>query len=135
VNKPVWQARILRLGGVIETLIGLGLLIDPSAVVAVLLGSPLQGTGIVIGHIAGGGLLSLGIACWGARKSPSTPASIGVSWGFLAYNVVACVTLAWSAPSLDGGGLPAISASVLHGVFGVALLGILIGRGQSPGAP
>ena len=90
----------------------------------------MEGPGVAIGRIGGGGLLALGIACWLARKTPTAPASVGVAWGYLVYNVVTCVTLAWASVALAGGSLPALGASVLHGVLGVAVLGALLGRGQ-----
>jgi ATP-binding cassette subfamily B protein len=45
-----------------------------------------------------------------------------VSWGFLAYNIVACLALACGAPELASGGFPAWGASVLHGMVAVVLL-------------
>ena len=131
MNKTRWLTPILSFGGVLEAVMGLGLIIDPSAMSSILLASPLAGPGLVIGRLTGGGLLSLGIACWGARRTPSAPASIGVSWGFLAYNLVACVTMALERPALASGGLVALSASVLHGVLGAVLLVVLLGRDQS----
>jgi hypothetical protein len=82
--------------------------------------------------IGGGGLLSLGIACWSARKTPTAPASVGVAWAYLAYNVVTCVTLAWASIALGGVSWPALGAAVLHGVLGATVLAALIGRGQDP---
>jgi len=96
-----------------------------------LFGSSMEGVGVAIGRIGGGGLLSLGIACWVARKTPMSPASIGVAWAYLAYNVVACVTLAWASIALGGGSLPALGGSVLHGVLGAAMLAALLGRDQA----
>jgi hypothetical protein len=74
----------------------------------------------------------VGIACWFARKTPTAPASVGVAWAYLAYNVVTCVTLAWAGVVLGAGSLPALGASVLHGVLGAAVLGALLGSGQAP---
>ena len=91
----------------------------------------MEGPGVAIGRIGGGGLLSLGIACWLARKTPTAPASIGVAWAYLAYNVATCVTLAWASVALEGGALPALGASVLHGVLGAAVLGAVLGRDQA----
>ncbi len=127
MNKTLWLARLLSLGGVLETGAGLGLLIAPSALASLLLRSPLEGSGVVIARIGGGGLLSLGIACWCARKTPSAPASLGVSWAFLVYNLVACGTFFWARPALASGGLPALGAAVLHGALGAALLLALLG--------
>jgi len=129
MNKTVWLTGILSIGGVLETAVGLGLLVAPSALASFLLRSPLAGPGVVIARLAGGGLLSLGIACWCARETPLAPAGLGVSWAFVAYNLVACVTLARARTALASGGLPALGASALHGVLGAALLGALLGRG------
>lgn len=131
MNKPVWLARLLGIGGVLETLTGLGLLLDPAGGAMALFGSSMEGAGVAIGRIGGGGLLSLGIACWVARKTPMSPASIGVAWAYLAYNVVACVTLAWASIALGGGSLPALGGSVLHGVLGAVMLAALLGRDQA----
>lgn len=130
-NKTLWLTPMLSIGGVLEAGMGLGLLIDPSALSSLLLRSPLAGPGLVFARIAGGGLLSLGIACWGARHTPSAPASLGVSWAFLAYNLIACVTIAWERPALASGGLLVLGASALHGVLGAALLAVLLGRDRS----
>ena len=111
------------------------LLVDPSALASLLLRSPLEGAGLVVARIGGGGVLSLGIACWCARETPLTPAGLGVSRAFLAYNLVACVTLALARPALASGGLPALGASVLHGVLAAALLGALVGRRRSSAGP
>ena len=127
MNKPVWRARLLALGGVLETLTGLGLLLDPAGGTLLFFGSSVEGAGMAIGRIGGGGLLSLGIACWLARRTPTSPASVGVAWAYLVYNAVTCVTLAWAGVSLVGGSLPALGGAVLHGVVGAAMLGALIG--------
>jgi hypothetical protein len=131
MNKPVWLARLLSIGGVLETVSGLGLLLDPAGGASALFGSSMEGAGLAIGRIGGGGLLALGIACWLARKTPMSPAGVGVAWAYLAYNAVTCVTLAWASVALGGGSLPALGGSVLHGVLGAAMLVALLGRGQA----
>ena len=130
MTKRVLLGRLLGLGGVLETVAGLGLLVDPAGGALALFGSSMEGPGVAIGRIGGGGLLALGIACWLARKTPTAPASVGVAWAYLVYNVVTCVTLAWASVTLAGSSLPALGASVLHGVLGAAVLGALLGRGQ-----
>ncbi len=131
MSKPVWLARLLSVGGVLETVAGLGLIVDPAGGASALFRSSMEGPGVAIGRIGGAGLLSLGIACWFARKTPTAPASVGVAWAYLAYNVVTCATLAWAGVALGAGSLPALGASVLHGVLGAAVLGALLGRGQA----
>jgi len=134
MSTAVSLARILSIGGVLETGVGLMLLVDPSALAVLLLRSPLEGAGLVVARVGGGGVLSLGIACWCARRTPLAPAGLGASWAFLAYNIVACVTLALARPALASGGLPALAASVIHGVLGAALLALLFrSRGSSVG--
>lgn len=131
MNKSVWLARLLGIAGILESVTALALIIDPCLVASILLQSSLETPGDVIGRIAGGALLSLGIACWCARKSPMAPASLGVGWGLLAYNVVACATLAFAGSAMAGGGLVALSAALLHGLFGAALLGVLFHSGRA----
>lgn len=130
MNKPVLLARLLSIGGVLETFAGLGLLIDPAGGASALFGSSMEGPGIAIGRIGGGGLLALGIACWLARKTPTAPASVGVAWAYLVYNVVTCVTLVWAIVTIGGSSLTTVGASVLHGVLGAAVLIALSRRNQ-----
>jgi hypothetical protein len=128
MSKPVWLARLLSLGGILETLTGLALLFDPAGGATAFFGSSIEGAGLAIGRIGGGGLLALGIACWLARKTPTSPASVGVGWAYLAYNLVTCVTLVWAVVTLAAGSPAALGGLVLHGVIGAALLAALLGR-------
>jgi len=131
MNRSLLLARILGLGGALEAGAGLLLLACPSELAWLLLRSPLEGAGPVVARLGGGGLLALGIACWCARGTSLTPAGLGVAWGFLAYNLVACVTLAVARPALSNGGLLALGASVLHGLLAAALVAALAGRSHS----
>jgi hypothetical protein len=135
MNGPAWLARLLGLGGVLEVATGLALVADPAGGALALFGSPMEGAGVAIGRIGGGALLSLGIACWLARSTPTAPASVGVAWGYLAYNAVTCATLAWATVALGVGSPPLFGALVLHGLLGAALLGALIGRRRTPAGP
>lgn len=137
MKGSAWLSRLLGLGAALETLAGLALLAIPSAAVLLLLGEPLSSSGVVIARIAGGGLLGLGIACWFAREVPTSRVGIGVAVGFLAYNVVASVTLAL-AQSANGSRLLLIGAAALHAVLALALVAALTagssGRPRDPGA-
>jgi hypothetical protein len=135
MENPVRLARLLGVGGVLEGAAGLGLLIDPAGGAAALFGASMQGPGLAIGRIGGGGLLALGIACWLARKTPTAAASIGVGWAYLTYNVVTCSVLGWASAGLDGSSLPALGAAVLHGVLGAAVLTTLTGRRRAAAEP
>ena len=68
---------MLAAGAVVEAVAGLGLLLAPSMLAELLLRDPLAGAGPIIARLGGGGLLALGIACWFARRTPSTAAGLG----------------------------------------------------------
>lgn len=125
-ENGVWLARLLGIAGVLEAVVAVGFLVDPRGVASILFQPELGQPGEVIGRIAGGGLLALGIACWYARKTPLVPASLGVAWALFAYNVVACVTLAWAGAGMANVAPLALGASALHGLFGLALLAVLL---------
>lgn len=127
MKQTNWLSRLLGIGAILEAPVGLGLLIVPSAITSLLLGTPLSGTGVVVARLAGGALLSLGVACWFARSTPIARAGVGVAGALLIYNVVACVTLALVPPD-PGGRALLLSAVVLHGLFAAALLGALAMR-------
>jgi len=105
----------------VEAAAGLGLLLVPSTLAELLLREPLAGAGPIIARLGGGGLLALGIACWFARRTPSTAAGLGVARAFLAYNVIACGVLSTAYPPLPSG-LAALSLAVVHGLLAIALL-------------
>jgi hypothetical protein len=134
LKREVRLEHILGMGAVLETGVGLVLLIDPSAASSLLLRAPLIGPGVVIARLAGGGLLGLGIACWYARGTPWTSAGLGVSRAFLTYNVVACAILVLARPPLPGG-LAALAASAVHGLLAIPLLKALLGRGRDRSEP
>ena len=125
-NRSLWLACLLSVVGGLEVAVGLGLLSDPDAVTSLLVHSSLNPAGVVVGRIAGAALLSLGIACLFARKTPLTPASLGVGWGLLTYNVGACLTLA----SVASQGVMALVGSIAHGLISAALLIALLVRNE-----
>ena len=121
MNEARWFSLLLATGAVLEIPVGLGLLVIPSALASLLLGAPLEGPGLVIARLAGGGLLGLGVACWFARSTPTVRASLGVAGALLVYNIVACVTLALVQPGSAGRAL-SLGAAVLHGLLAAGLL-------------
>ena len=125
MKGTVWLSGLLGVGAVLETLAGLGLLVCPSLLVSLLLGSPLPETGLVVARIAGGGLLALGIACGYARATPTARVSLGVAGALLTYNIVACVTLAL-AQSVSTNRSLLLGASALHGMLAIGLLAALV---------
>ena len=133
MNETKWLSRLLGIGAVLETPVGLGLLATPSAIASLLLGSPLSGTGVVVARLAGGALLGLGMACWFARSEPNARAGLGVAGALLIYNIVACVTLALVPPG-PGSRALLLGAVVLHGLLAAALLGALVVRDRQRSA-
>ena len=98
-----------------EAVTGLALLIFPSIVVQLFLGTEIVAAGIVVGRLAGIALIALGIACW-----PGGGVSRALC-GMLTYSVLATVYLAclgvrgeWAGPLL----WPAV---VLHAFLTILL--------------
>ncbi|HEU4780065.1 MAG TPA: hypothetical protein VFS58_09300 [Steroidobacteraceae bacterium] len=132
MNENQWLSRLLGTGAVLETPVGLGLLVVPSPLAYLLLGAPLSGAGLVVARLAGGALLALGIACWVARSAPTSRAGLGVATAFMLYNIVACITL---IPALTNPGSQALllGAVVLHGLLAFGLLGTLVAHARQHG--
>lgn len=128
MTTPIVFILFLGFGGVLELVAGLGLLLDPAGAATVLLGASVDEPGMAIGRIGGAGLLALGIACWLARLTPTAPASVGVAWACLAYNSTTSLILASVCWSSDGAPLPAVGASLLHGLLAGGLLVALLIR-------
>jgi quinol-cytochrome oxidoreductase complex cytochrome b subunit len=126
MNASAWLARLLTVASALEGALSIALLVDSPRVAAILFHASLDATGVVVARIAGGALLALAIACWLARSTPNAPASRGVAWALFAYNLVACIVLAQAGAADAGGATVALAASVLHGVFGAALVLVLM---------
>jgi hypothetical protein len=85
-----------------EAAAGLGLLMTPTLVIALLLAGPVTNTHIALGRLAGAALLSLGAACWWARTDAGSAASRALVVGMSVYNgAVIAVVLAGSFGSLS----------------------------------
>jgi hypothetical protein len=99
---------LLTLTAVLEASAGLALLIRPASAVALVFGSaPVTPAGLAIGRIAGAGLLSLGIACWQARRDVRSRNAAGLIGAMLFYNIAAATSLAYAnlGDGLSGVGL------------------------------
>ena len=121
MTTSVLLGPILTAGALLEAAVGLGLIVIPSRLATLLLGAPLEGTGLAVARLGGGALLAVGIACWAARRTPSTAAGLGVSRAFLAYNLVACAVLVDARPPLPGG-VAALGAAIAHALLAAGLL-------------
>lgn len=93
---------------------GLALLVAPAVVFLLLLGvaSPAP-EALVVGRLAGGALLAIGVTCWLARNDGSS-AQPGLLTGLLVYNVAAAVLLAAAGSSLGVTGIVLWPAVGLH---------------------
>ncbi|MDB6133700.1 MAG: hypothetical protein JWM59_1943 [Verrucomicrobiales bacterium] len=94
---------LLAITAVMEAVTGLGLLLSPSLIVRLLLGTPPDGLAAgTVGRIAGAALLALGLACWMARAG-----SRALVLAMLFYNAAAGAILAHAAlgAGLSGPGL------------------------------
>jgi len=94
---------------VFEALTGIGLIVFPSMVVSILIGTLPDGAIVVtLARIAGASLLSLAIACWLLRNNAAATVIIKA---MLFYNLVAAASLLYASigDKLSGAGLwPAI---------------------------
>jgi hypothetical protein len=81
-NKP------LAFAALAEAATGLALVVAPSLVAQLLLGTELSGVAIAVGRVAGISLLALGVACW-PDKEPTHAAL----WGMTTYSILATLYL------------------------------------------
>jgi hypothetical protein len=112
---------------VMEAAAGLGLLVTPALVIALLLAGPVTSSEIALGRLAGAALLSLGTACWGARTDPGSAASKALVVGMLVYN--AAVMAVVLAGSFGSSTRPVLSiVTLLHGAMAAWCVGLLRSR-------
>ena len=105
--------KLLIFTGVAEAATGLALMVVPSLVGRLLLGTELAGVSVVVARVAGIALLALGVGCW-----PGTPLC-----GMLTYNALGTVYFAYLAINGQWAG------PLLWPVVGLhAVLTILLGR-------
>jgi hypothetical protein len=92
---------LLLVMGVIETIVGVGLLSAPSLLASILLSSPLEGAvGVLVARVGGAALLSLGVACLLALEDAGTRRATGIITAMLVYNVAVTVLLTYAGVGL-----------------------------------
>ena len=120
------------ISALIELGAGLALVIVPSAVVKLLLGSPLDApVAIAVGRLAGAALLALGVACWLASGETKSRAAKGLIVAMLIYNVGAAVILGAAGIRLPAPGLALWPAVILHAIMAVWCVRVLIVPGKN----
>jgi hypothetical protein len=122
--------RLLTLTATIEAGTGLALLVVPSVVVRLLLGSPLEtSAAVTLGHVAGAALLTLGVACWLARGDTQSRAARGLVAALVLYNLGVAVILGAAGIRSQPVGVALWPAVVLHAATTVwCVVSILSGK-------
>jgi len=112
--------RFLKLTALIEAATGLALIVVPSVVVRLLLGSELDtSAAMTLGRVAGVALLALGVACWLARDDTQSRAARGLFVTMLLYNIAVAALLAFAGLGLGLHGIALWPAVILHAVMAV----------------
>jgi len=99
---------VLRFAAIGEGATGVALLLIPSLVSRLLLGTELTGVSIPIAHITGIALIGLGIACWPGWRPLN---------GMLTYSALATLYLGYIAVRGEWIGILLWPAVVLHAVL------------------
>ena len=108
---------------------GIALLVAPSVVVELLLGAGLSSPqSLVVGRITGAALISIGVACWLARKGQRSDAQSGLVTGMLIYNVAVPVLLIYAAIASGMHGIALFPVSILHVMLAIWYLACLRSR-------
>jgi hypothetical protein len=115
---------------VIEIAVGVPLLITPTLVAQLLLGTQLPTPASqLVARIAGAALLAIGVSCWLERRRRGAAAVTGLVGGLLVYNAAVCALLTY-AGLVDGlGGIGLWPACALHLAMTICcILVMLAGR-------
>jgi len=111
---------LLIVKSAVEMLAGVALALFPSAVVPLLIGSPLDAaSGIVVGRMAGAALLTLGIACWLARNDSQSRAAFGLVMALLFYDGAVVVILLTTRFGMQLSGIGLWPAAIVHSGLGI----------------
>jgi hypothetical protein len=124
------MGRLLAFTGVVETMTGVALLVMPSVVVELLLGSSLETAALpTLGRVAGAALLALGVACWLARGDIQGGAARGLVIAMMLYNVGVVAILGSVGLHGQSTGLALWPAVVLHMALTVGCVSSLVTMG------
>jgi hypothetical protein len=111
---------LLTITAALEAGTGVVLTLAPSAVVLVLLGSPLDSlAGLVIGRVLGAALIALSVACWIARDDAQGRTAAGLVAAILLYNIAVVSLLGYARIGLRLSGVGSWPAVILHSALAV----------------
>jgi len=114
---------LFKASAVIEVLTGVALLVAPSLVIELLLGSGLSSIGIAVSRVLGVGLLSLGVAAWDiTRLAPKV--------GICIYNLGAATLLSYFGTLGEMNGILLWPAAALHGIVSAAMTWVILINSQ-----
>jgi hypothetical protein len=117
---------LLIVTAIVETAIGLTLLSSPPLVARLLLGASLDGpAALIVGHMTGAALLSLGVACWLAREDAASRAGRGLIVAVLLYNAAAVAVLANAGAGVRLAGILLWPTVALHAALAIWCLASL----------
>jgi hypothetical protein len=111
---------LLLVTAFVEAGTGLGLLVLPAIVFALLLGLEQSAVeALFVGRIAGAALLAIGVASWLTRRNESKSTQLGLLVGIAIYNAAATALLAYAGAALNMAGVLLWPAVGIHAVLAV----------------
>ena len=131
-GHQVDEVKLTSFSAGIEAITGLVLIIDPSIVAWMLLGTQLSASGEAVARIAGFALVSLGLACW-PQRGPATRASS--VRGLLTYNALAAIFFIYVGVRGEFAGLLLWPAAALHAVLAVLFARVFFSEYTSKAHP
>jgi len=107
--------RLMIVMAIGETGAGIALLVVPTAVAKLLLGTPLTtSSALVIARVAGAAILALGLACWLARNDDRSHGCHALVAGMLIYNSAVSALLTDAALRSRMHGFALWPATIFH---------------------
>jgi hypothetical protein len=110
---------LISLSAAVEVATGIALIIRPSALAWLLLGTDLSQAGQALGRVAGLALLALGWACWPSKEAAGTSAA---PFALLVYNVLITAYLAYLGAVEGLVGKLLWPAVAIHAVISIMLV-------------
>jgi hypothetical protein len=111
---------LLLISALIEITTGVALLVVPALLAPILIGAELDTpAGLAVARVAGGALLSLGIACWFGSRDAQSRAAAGIVVSMLVYNLAAATLLLALRFYVGLAGIGLLPAAVMHAALAV----------------